>query len=61
MPSLALVHRVLHAAYHAVLGSPEPKLMSLRDLARYLASDSISMEELVAEARARYDATRLAS
>lgn len=42
--------RVLHAAYHAVLGSPEPKLMSQRDLIGYLASTDDAVEGVTAEA-----------
>lgn len=41
IPALSRTNRLLHAAYHAVLGSPEPKLSSLRDLARYLASPDL--------------------
>lgn len=49
--TLGLVQRVLHAAYHAILGSPTPKLMSLRDLAGYLTRADVSMEAVLAEAR----------
>lgn len=48
--ALSLQHRVLHAAYHAVLGSPEPKLSSLRDLGRYLSRPDVSVADLAAEA-----------
>jgi hypothetical protein len=51
MKALAPVHRLLHAAYHAVLGSPRPKLMSLRDIAGYLVAPDIGCPEAVAEAR----------
>lgn len=49
--ALTPVHRLLHAAYHAVLGSPRPRLMSLRDIAGYLARADIACAEVVAEAR----------
>src|SRR5699024_7361871 len=48
--ALAPVHRVLHAAYHAVLGSPEPKVMSLRDLAGYLSRPDLDPGSVAAEA-----------
>lgn len=32
--------RMLHTAYHLLLGSPEPKLMSLRDMVGYLHGDT---------------------
>lgn len=51
VPSLTAPHRMLHAAYHAVLGSPTPRLMSLRDLARYMARDDLSPEVVVPIAR----------
>lgn len=44
------VHRFLHAAYHAVLGSPAPKLSSLRDLGGYMARPDLPVQEVVAEA-----------
>lgn len=49
--ALTPVHRTLHAAYHAVLGSPRPRLMSLRDIAGYLTRPDIDCTEVVAEAR----------
>lgn len=42
VPTLSRTHRMLHSAYHAVLGSPAPRLSSLRDLARYFASPDLS-------------------
>ncbi|CAN5652824.1 hypothetical protein BH10ACT1_BH10ACT1_08100 [soil metagenome] len=47
----APVHRLLHAAYHAVLGSHTPRLMSLRDIAGYLTRSDIDLGEVVAEAQ----------
>lgn len=46
----SLCHRALHSAYHAVLGSPQPKLMSLRDIAGYLARADLPIAEVIAEA-----------
>lgn len=43
--------RALHACYHAVLGSPTPRLMSRRDLAGYLARTNSNVDLLVAEAQ----------
>lgn len=37
VPALSAPHRMLHGAYHAVLGSPTPRLLSVRDLARYMS------------------------
>ncbi|MCU1496995.1 MAG: hypothetical protein JWM47_948 [Acidimicrobiales bacterium] len=48
---LSGVHRTLHTAYHLVLGSPAPRLMSLRDLANHLIQRP-DPDEVVAEARA---------
>lgn len=47
--ALSPVHRVLHTAYHLVLGSPTPRLMSLRDLAGHLTGADVDAE-IVAEA-----------
>lgn len=49
---LAMDHtaRALHACYHAVLGSPTPRLMSRRDVAGYLARTNGDVGPLVAEA-----------
>lgn len=47
IPSLTAPHRMLHAAYHAVLGSPTPRLMSLRDMARYMARDDLTPDVVV--------------
>lgn len=52
LAALAPVHRVLHAAYHAVLGSPRPRLMSLRDALGYLVRSDLQVADVVAEARA---------
>lgn len=49
--TLRLEHRALHAAYHAVVGSTEPALHTVRDLARYLARPELSPDVLVPEAR----------
>lgn len=46
------VHRLLHTAYHLVLGSPEPRLMSVRDLAHRLCDPAVDLDAVVAEARA---------
>ena len=40
-------HRALHAAYHAVVGTPYPSLRTLRDLAGYLVHPDLPLEELV--------------
>lgn len=44
-------HRALHAAYHALVGSPEPALRTVRDLAGYLTRPDLSPDVLVPEAR----------
>lgn len=44
---LAPVHRVAHAAYHAVLGSPQPRLASQRDLLGLLALPSLPCDVVV--------------
>ncbi len=49
--ALSLPHRALHAAYHAVIGSPTPALKTLRDLAGYLTRPTLTPELLVPEAR----------
>lgn len=49
--ALAPVHRALHAAYHAVVGSPEPPLHSLRDLAGYLTRADLGPDLVAEEAR----------
>lgn len=51
IPTLSRPHRMLHAAYHAVLGSRTPRLLSLRDLARYLTSDDLRPDVIVPIAR----------
>ncbi|MEZ5374131.1 MAG: nucleotidyltransferase family protein [Microthrixaceae bacterium] len=43
-------HRLLHSAYHLLLGSPEPALMNLRDLAGYLTDPTLTPETVVSEA-----------
>lgn len=48
--ALRLEHRALHAAYHAMVGSSEPALHTLRDLAQYLQRPNLSPDVLVAEA-----------
>lgn len=48
--ALAPVHRVLHTAYHLALGSPTPRLMSLRDLAGHLTDPAVDLRSVVAEA-----------
>lgn len=48
--ALSAPHRLLHAAYHAVLGSPVPRLMSLRDLGGYLTRSDLRVSDVVAEA-----------
>lgn len=48
--ALSAPHRLLHAAYHAVLGSPVPRLMSLRDLGGYLTRSDLRVYDVVAEA-----------
>lgn len=45
--ALARPHRMLHAAYHAALGSAEPPLLSLRDLARYMTAADLSPDVVV--------------
>lgn len=46
-----LVHRALHASYHAVVGSATPPLHTLRDLGGYLSRPDLTVEEVVDEAR----------
>lgn len=43
--------RVLHAAYHAVVGSITPSWTNRRDLAWYLAQETVPPADVVAEAR----------
>ena len=43
-------HRLLHSAYHLLLGSTQPALMSLRDLAGYLSDPTLGPDAVVAEA-----------
>lgn len=50
LAALKPVHRLLHSAYHLLLGSREPALMNLRDLAGYLCDPSIQVVEVTAEA-----------
>ncbi len=49
--ALSPPHRLLHSAYHAVLGSPTPALHSLRDLAGYLSRPELSPSVIVPTAR----------
>lgn len=46
-----LVHRALHAAYHATVGNTLPPLRTQRDLAGYLTHPDLPVEVVVAEAR----------
>ncbi len=47
--AMSPVHRMLHSAYHLLLGSTEPPLMNLRDLAIYLGDDRIDPDVVVSE------------
>ena len=58
--ALSLPHRALHAAYHAVMGSPTPALKTLRDLAGYLTRPALTPALLVPEAHQWGGATVLA-
>lgn len=49
--ALSRVHRILHTAYHLVLGSQSPRLMSLRDLASHLVDPTVDHAAVVDEAR----------
>lgn len=49
VPALVVAHRLLHAGHHAVLGSPRPRLMSLRDLAGYLTRPDLDVDVVAAE------------
>ena len=49
--ALCLEHRALHAAYHAVVGSPTPALHTVRDLAQYLQRPELRPAVLTAEAK----------
>lgn len=51
VPALTASHRMLHAAYHAVLGSPTPRLLSLRDLARYMTRADLTPDTVAPIAR----------
>ena len=44
-------HRLLHSAYHLLLGSPQPTLMNLRDLAGYLSEEDLKPDLVVPEAQ----------
>ncbi|MCB0884735.1 MAG: nucleotidyltransferase family protein [Propionibacteriaceae bacterium] len=48
--ALSPTHRLLHSAYHLLLGSPEPALMNLRDLGGYLADPTLDPDMVVPEA-----------
>mgnify|MGYP003525447012 FL=1 len=48
--ALSSKHRLLHSAYHLLLGSPQPALMNLRDLAGYLANGELGPDVVVPEA-----------
>jgi hypothetical protein len=45
--ALCRPHRMLHAAYHAMLGSGAPGLLSLRDLAGYLSAPDLGPDRVV--------------
>lgn len=45
--ALRLEHRALHAAYHAVVGSSQPPLHTVRDLAGYLGRPELTPDALV--------------
>lgn len=49
--ALSRPHRFLHAAWHAVLGSRHPKLLNLRDLARYMDSPALAPDAIAPIAR----------
>lgn len=49
--ALKPTHRLLHSAYHLLLGSPEPALMNLRDLGCYLADTQLGPDRVVPEAQ----------
>lgn len=51
MRAMSRPHRFLHAAYHAVLGSPTPGLSSLRDIARYMSAGDLAPQAVVPIAR----------
>lgn len=51
VPTLQVEHRLLHAAYHAVLGSPAPRLFNLRDLAGYLTDPRVDVDLVAATVR----------
>jgi hypothetical protein len=49
--ALKPTHRLLHSAYHLLLGSREPALMNLRDLGCYLADVDLGPDRVVPEAQ----------
>ena len=49
--ALCRAHRLLHAAYHVLLGSPVPPTTGLRDLARFLARPDFGPEVVLPIAR----------
>lgn len=48
--ALSPAHRLLHSAYHLLLGSPEPALMNLRDLGGYLSDPKLAPGVVMPEA-----------
>ena len=48
--TLSLAHRALHTAYHAVVGSPQPALHTLRDMAGYMTRSELTVEAVTSEA-----------
>lgn len=51
LPALSARHRLLHACYHAMVGSSSPPLRTLRDLAGYLRRPDLGPEAVLPEAR----------
>ena len=47
--ALGPIHRFLHAAYHATLGSPAPRAVNVRDVAGHLADPRTALADVVAE------------
>lgn len=46
LPALALEERFLHAAFHAVLGDPVPRLSALRDVAQILLTRPLDIDRV---------------
>lgn len=51
VPALSARHRLLHACYHAVVGSATPPLRTLRDLAGHLQRPDLTPGAVASEAR----------